>query len=330
MAALSQPYGWGVTLRNRFFDAGWLRVQRSSVPVISVGNLTVGGTGKTPAVEYLARACRQLGRRVAILSRGYGAEGQPNDEALVLEENLPDVPHLQGSDRVELAKVAARKFGCEVLILDDGFQHRWLGRDLDIVLVDATCPWGYGRLLPRGLLREPVESLRRADAVLLTRVSHAKALELQRLRKEIALLAPQALLAESVHRPLEWVDAAGQAWPLERIESKPIAGFCGIGNPDAFRRSLESMTAGLAAFRVFADHQRYGHRKVAELHRWAAQQPADAVIVTTQKDLVKLRTTQLGGRPLLALRIGLEIVAGRDRFEQHLREVVGVKRGQAA
>src|SRR5947199_10786584 len=161
LRAASLPYGAAVRLRNRLYDRGWKRTQRSAAPVVSVGNLTLGGTGKTPCVEYLARFYRGRDVRVAILSRGYGAGVPaqrvvgPNDEALVLEENLPDVPHLQGADRVALAGVAVEELEAELLILDDGFQHRRLGRDLDVVLLDATEPFGHGRLFPRGLLREP-------------------------------------------------------------------------------------------------------------------------------------------------------------------------------
>src|SRR5207244_2544053 len=147
---------------------GWKRVERAGVPVVSVGNLTLGGTGKTPCVEYVCRFYRGLDLLVAILSRGYGAEHGPNDEALVLEEDLPDVPHLQGADRVALARVAVEELESEVLVLDDGFQHRRLGRDLDIVLLDALEPFGLGRLFPPGLLREPVGSLRRAGVVVLS------------------------------------------------------------------------------------------------------------------------------------------------------------------
>jgi tetraacyldisaccharide 4'-kinase len=330
LAALSQPYGWCVALRNQLYDRGWLPSHQVGVPVISVGNLTAGGTGKTPAVEYLARFYRQQGLQVAILSRGYGGSGGRNDEALVLEENLPGVPHLQGGNRVALASAAADEFGSDILILDDGFQHRRLARALDLVLIDATRPWGHGRLLPRGLLREPVESLRRADLVLLTRVSQSKPASLQRLQNEIGRLAPHAIVAESVHRPLEWVDAAGQSWPLERIDGKPVAALCGIGNPQAFRHTLTVLTPNLIDFRSFADHQRYSRRKLARLEEWARQQPAEAVIATTQKDLVKLKAIQLGGRPLLALRIGLEIVAGRERFEQALRGVLTTGARRAA
>jgi tetraacyldisaccharide 4'-kinase len=136
----SWPYRLGVRVRNGLFDRGWKTVHRVPVPVVSVGNLTLGGTGKTPFVEYVARFYRDLGVRVAILSRGYGSDAGRNDEAMVLEENLPDVPHLQDRDRVALANTAVEELEAELLILDDGFQHRRLHRDLDIVLIDATCP----------------------------------------------------------------------------------------------------------------------------------------------------------------------------------------------
>src|SRR5262249_34034553 len=134
----SLPYGWGVCLRNWRYDRGWTRTRRAAVPVVSVGNLTAGGTGKTPCVEDVAAWFRQRDVRVAILSRGYASQGGLNDEALVLEENLPDVPHLQGADRAALADAAVEELESEVLLLDDGFQHRRLARDLDLVLLDAT------------------------------------------------------------------------------------------------------------------------------------------------------------------------------------------------
>src|SRR5262249_26736647 len=157
--------------------------------VVSVGNLTLGGTGKTPCVEYVCRFYRDLDLRVAVLSRGYGAANGRNDEALVLEENLPDVPHLQGADRVALARAAVEELESEVLVLDDGFQHRRLARDLDVVLVDATNPWGFGRLFPRGLLRESPRGLGRAGVVVLTRCDQVPDEERARLRQQVSRLA---------------------------------------------------------------------------------------------------------------------------------------------
>src|SRR5262249_31189823 len=154
LCALSVPYGWAVGVRNWLYTRGWKHVARAGVPVVSVGNLTLGGTGKTPCVEYIARFYRDRDVRVAILSRGHRSDDGCSDEARLLEDNLPDVPHLQGPDRASLAGAAVAELDSEVLILDDGFQHRRLHRDLDIVLIDATAPWGYDYLFPRGLLRE--------------------------------------------------------------------------------------------------------------------------------------------------------------------------------
>src|SRR5262249_46216147 len=155
----------------------------------------------TPCVEYVARFFRDRELRVAILSRGYGGGQGPNDEALVLEEDLPDVPHLQGPDRAELAAVAVEELESEVLVLDDGFQHLGLARAPDVVLIDATQPWGHGYLLPRGLLREPPSSLRRAGVVVLTRCDQVDATALTALRQRVARLAPKVPIAEAVHRP---------------------------------------------------------------------------------------------------------------------------------
>src|SRR5262249_38150143 len=152
LAAASIPYSVVVRCRNRLYDCCPKRSVRVGVPVVSVGNLTLGGTGKTPCVEYVARFYRRCGIRVVILSRGYGSNRGRNDEALLLEENLPDVLHLQGKDRVQLARQAIAKLGAEILILDDGFQHRRLYRDLDLVLIDVLNPLGHGALFPRGLL----------------------------------------------------------------------------------------------------------------------------------------------------------------------------------
>jgi tetraacyldisaccharide 4'-kinase len=169
LGAAAAGYGIGAGLRNLAYDRGWGKAHHAALPVVSVGNLTLGGTGKTPMVEWVCRWFRERAVRATIASRGYGGQAGLNDEGRVLEDNLPDVPHLQGRDRVELARIAVEELEAEVLVLDDGFQHRRLARDLDIVLLDALEPFGFGRLFPRGLLREPPSSLRRADVVVLTR-----------------------------------------------------------------------------------------------------------------------------------------------------------------
>ena len=319
----SVPYGWATALRNRLFDRGWKGTERAAVPVVSVGNLTVGGTGKTPCVEYVARRLRQWDRRVAILSRGYGSDQGPNDEALVLEENLPDVPHLQGADRVALATVAVEELESEVLVLDDGFQHRRLARDLDLVLLDATEPWGFGYVLPRGLLRESPRGLRRAGAVLLTRCDQADAAALARLRERVARLAPQAPLIETSHRPTAWIDAEHRTRPLDHWRGKAVLAFCGIGNPEAFRRTLLDLGMTVRAFRAFPDHHPYSRNDVEDLRTWARHPATEGVVVTTQKDLVKLRLTRLGECELAALRIELHLHSGADALDRKLKEALG-------
>jgi tetraacyldisaccharide 4'-kinase len=322
LACASLPYGLAVRVRNLAYDRGWRRGKRVSVPVVSVGNLTVGGTGKTPCVEYVARYYRSRGLRVAILSRGYGARGGLNDEALVLGDNLPDVPHLQGADRVRWAMAAVEEFQSEVLLLDDGFQHRRLARDLDLVLLDATDPWGQGWLLPRGLLREPAASLRRAAVVLLTRCDQVHPSAVAQLHRQVDRITPNVDVVETTHRAFDLVDSAGNAAPLDGLRGRPVAAFCGLGNPEAFGRTLLDLGADLRDFRPFPDHHPYDRRDVDDLQHWATAFGEDTCVVTTQKDLVKVRLPRLGDRPLAALRIRLHVEAGQDALHRHLDAVI--------
>jgi tetraacyldisaccharide 4'-kinase len=308
------PYAAGVWWRNRRFDRG-RDVHRARVPVISIGNLTVGGTGKTPCVEYVARLLRDHEYQVAILSRGYGSEAGRNDEAMVLEENLPDVPHYQGRDRVELARTAVEESESEVLVLDDGFQHRRLARDLDVVLIDATDPWGGGYLFPRGGLREPTRNLRRAGFAMLTRTDAVDEQSLSRIEAEVNRLVPNMPVARTIHAPLELTNGE-RTEPAEAISGRPVAAFGGIGNPDAFRTTLAALGADVREFRTFPDHHPYTRADVDELLRWAAAMPPDTWIATTQKDWVKLRLSDLGGRPLWAVRVGLQFTRGKDEFDR--------------
>jgi len=318
----SWPYRGVVAIRNASYDRGGKSVFRSSVPVVSVGNLTLGGTGKTPCVEYVARFFREHELQVAILSRGYGAAAGPNDEALVLEQNLPDVPHLQGADRSALAATAVEELESEVLVLDDGFQHRRLARDLDLVLIDATNPWGYGYLTPRGLLREPPSALKRASAVIFSRCDQVPPDALARLKREVTRYATNVPLVESIHRPAAAVNSEGAERPLDEFRGKAVGAFCGIGNPDAFRRTLEQLGVIVTAFRTFPDHHAYRRADVESLEEWCEQLPPAAVILTTQKDLVKLRIQTLAGRALWAVRIGLAIQSEEKSFHNLLQNVV--------
>jgi tetraacyldisaccharide 4'-kinase len=326
LSAVAGGYRLVVSARNSAFDRGWLPVQRVEVPVVSVGNLTLGGTGKTPMVEWVARWYQRRGVRVALLSRGYGQAGSLNDEGLVLEENLPEVPHLQGADRVHIAQVAIEELDSQLLVLDDGFQHRRLARDLDVVLLDGLDPFGSGALgaghiFPRGLLREPVRSLKRAGLVVLARADELAHEERIGIRREAERRAGPLRWAEARHAPQELIDADGHVTPIERLDGARVAAFCGIGNPESFRRTLAKLGTLAAGFRAFPDHHVYTPTDLAQLAGWARDVDADLVL-TTQKDYVKLRTSTLGSVPLLALKITLEVTAGSALVEDALAELL--------
>src|SRR4051812_48896392 len=258
LGLLEQPYGWIVTRRNLRFDCGAVQQTKVAAPVISVGNLTVGGTGKTPFVGWLAKWIFNKGVPVTIISRGYGGRsGRPNDEALELAERLPGVPHIQNPDRIAAAHEALAASAQQVLILDDAFQHRRLARDLDIVLLDALEPFGLGHLLPRGLLREPVEALSRAHIVALSRSDAVAESRRRQIETEVRRIAPHATWLELAHRPRALRSFSGDALPLGQRMRKPIAAFCGIGNPAGFRHTLETCRLEIAAWREFPDHCPY-------------------------------------------------------------------------
>jgi tetraacyldisaccharide 4'-kinase len=289
------------------------------VPVVSVGNLTLGGTGKTPLVRWIGRWFQDRGVRVAIVSRGYGATaGRPNDEALELKRSLPQVPHLQNPDRVAAARSAIEKCQSQLIVLDDGFQHRRLARDLDIVLLDALEPFGFGHVFPRGTLREPAGGLRRAQLVILSRADHLDRAGRAALWKTIDQYAPQAVGAEVIHAPRRLISAAGAEVPLAGMRGQAVAGFCGLGNPAGFRHTLESCGCRVVGFREFADHHQYTPADLEGLAAWASGLGASAVLCTG-KDLVKLSVDRVGGCPLWAVDIELEFLAGQEAFESKLQ-----------
>lgn len=314
------PYHFVTSIRNRRFDRASSRlVRRADVPVVSVGNVTTGGTGKTPMVEYIAKWYRQQGLRVAIVSRGYGAEsGARNDEAMELECRLPDVPHLQNPDRFQAAQTAVEELESQLIVLDDGFQHRRLHRDLDLVLLDAMEPFGFGHVLPRGLLRESLNGLRRADAVVLSRANAVSTERREEIRSHVQRFAADIPWIEAAHEPQSWINSG--AAPLNQWSGKRVAAFCGIGNPDGFRHSLEQCECDVAAMRAFPDHHTYTREDIAELQQWAQKLAVEA-LVCTEKDWVKIQADELEGIPLWALRIGLTIVSGQSVLETLLGRV---------
>ena len=324
--ALAEPgYRAAVALRNAGFDRGWKRIERVSVPVISVGNVTTGGTGKTPAVAWITNWLASEGFRPAIVSRGYRAldEGG-NDEKRLMDELCPGVPHLQNRLRGAAAREAIQRHGAGSIVLDDAFQHRQLHRDLDVVLIDALNPWGFGHLLPRGLLREPRQSLTRADVVVMTRCGQIAWEQRETLRLEIARWTSAPIL-ESTFQVNRLVNSRGETRELAGLAAERIAAFCGIGNPAGFRKTLAEIGVAPddARFRAFPDHHHYDARDADDLAAWGRSIGA-TLLVATRKDLVKIPRAELGGIPLWGVDQTLEF-ADPAPLVTRLRDTVSGK-----
>lgn len=359
LAEMVRPfYALAVRWRNRQFDRQPDRALRVGVPVLSVGNLTLGGTGKSPAVLRIAQELESLGLKTAILSRGYRAREQKkrnpaappaspasapsenlplNDEGREMAERLPNALFFQNPNRRESACRAVAA-GADVLLLDDGFQHRKLFRNGDVVLIDAEEPFGLtGRLFPCGTLREPMTSLARADVVILTHADRLSLRERHSLREELSSrfpAKPNRIWAETVHHPVGLVDLAGKpvsdAEFLERLgeasENVPkpklrLGAFCGIGRPEGFRQSLAALGLKAAELRAFPDHHPFEETDCAELAAWAKEQGFQALLCT-EKDRVKLPLEFPGSVPVFSLRMKLSFLEGEKEFKNWIRQTV--------
>ncbi|MBN2131867.1 MAG: tetraacyldisaccharide 4'-kinase [Sedimentisphaerales bacterium] len=316
LRGLSWPYGAVVRVRNGLYSRGWLATHAAEAPVISVGNLTAGGTGKTPLVAWLAQFLRDRHIHPAILTRGYKTQKDaPSDEPAELAAMCPQVPVVIDPDRVAGAAEAVRNHGAQVLLLDDGFQHRRLARDLDILTVDATLPFGYGRLLPAGLLREPLAGLARAHAVVLTRCDLVTDDQRLRIEKRLRRIHRELVIAASVHAPVGARMDQGDDIDLRELRNKKVLAFCGIGNPKAFFDTLQRLGCVLVGSLGFDDHYHYTERCLREIHEKAKQCGAE-LVATTQKDWTKIaplpRPTQ---EPRFAcLTVKLELRQGAAEF----------------
>jgi tetraacyldisaccharide 4'-kinase len=303
-------FGAIVRLRRAAYDRGLAPRTRVDVPVVSVGNLSTGGTGKTPFCAFAVHELERRGFRPGLLSRGYRSRGaELNDEGRLLARLCPGVPLVQDKDRRRGARELVAQ-GVDAIVLDDGFQHRQLARDLDLVLVDATRPWGLAArdggepvraLLPRGLLREPPSSLRRADAIVITRCEQAGPGALDALEAELESFAPGKPIARSTHRPRAWRDERGRESPLDALRGRDVRLVSALGHPAAFEASVRATGASVREHRVFPDH----HEHVArDLDGLAAD---GCVLVTSAKDAVKLAPL---GVAFQALEIELALLSG--------------------
>ena len=310
-------YSFGVALRTYWYDRRGAQTVLS-IPVISVGNITVGGTGKTPLVIEVVRSLERMGLSPAVVSRGYRPlDDESNDEQRVILAHCPGVVCVSDPDRIRAAELAQDRFGADAIVLDDGFQHRRLGRTLDIVVVDATCPFGYGHLLPRGLLREPIRNLQRANVVVITRCDQASPAELSKLHERIRKIVPNGVHLRCTHRVtgVEKLDGT----PIE----EPLAGrravlFAGIGHPQAFATTVQSLGVEVVGARWWPDHHHYRQRDISSMLR-PGRFPPHERLITTEKDAAKLK--QLSGLEhvdILVLKIEIDFAGDGSTILQNV------------
>jgi tetraacyldisaccharide 4'-kinase len=348
--ALSGLYAIIISAYRAAYDLGLLKTATAECRVISVGNLTVGGTGKSSMVRWLAGWLQASGVPVAILSYGYRAgsaesvtvvsdgrqilvpESVSGDEPRMLAEALPDVPVLIGKRRQLSAAEAVRRFGVRVCVLDDGFQYWRLKKDIDIVLLDARCPFGGGHLLPRGLLREAPRQLARAHVVVVTNSHLLSEAQREALRKSLIRLNARAVLVEARHVVRSLRLASGrwegpEQYTLEReangvptLASRNVLALSSLGNPDGFELMLGDLGAVVLPAR-YPDHHHYRPEELeAEVKR--AQAAGCAAIVTTDKDIVKMDPAWTGSTPVLVLSVALEFDRGQEELQRRLEELL--------
>ncbi len=349
---LSKVFALAVKIRRFLYNVRILRDSTLGVQVIAVGNLSVGGTGKTPVVEKFARELQDQGRTVAILSRGYRSKPPPltrrlinkllfrddttpprvvsdgksllldsetaGDEPYMLASNLKDVIVLVDKDRVKSGRYAIEKFGCDTLLLDDGFQYwKLAGRRRDIVLVDCQQPFGNEQLLPRGTLREPPSHLARASTIFITKSDGDTA----RLRERISRHNPTAGIIECIHHPLYFEDVfTGERRDLDLLKGRKVASLSGIAQPESFERSLVQLGAELVYTKRFADHHRFTQQEVLNVVNRSKKRQA-LCIITTQKDAVRFPKIDRRDLPIYFMRVEIKILKGAKDFQDCVRQI---------
>jgi len=350
--ALSLLFAAIVQTRLWLYRRGIYRPHTLGCQVISIGNLTVGGTGKTPVVEVFARTLQKSGRKVAILSRGYKKDEAPflerlvnkltfresttpprvvsdgerllldsalsGDEPYMLASNLKDVVVVVDKDRVKAGAWAINKYGCDTLILDDGFQYLSLKHRLDIMLVDRTNPFGNWKMLPRGILREPVRNIKRAGFIFITKSNGDGAEE---LKKTLRQYNTEAEIVECRHcaRYLKNV-YSDETQPLEFLKDKEVAAISGIARPKGFEDELVRLGAKLLYHKRYADHHRYSQQEIIECINKSIQRGA-SIIVTTEKDAVRFPKIERRDVPIYFLRVEIEMLSGKEKFHEWINRI---------
>lgn len=339
------------TTRLKLYQNRIMRPHHLGCLVIVVGNLTVGGTGKTPVVEKLARSLQARGRSVAILSRGYKSKKEPffkqlwrqlthgkapppkvvsdgrhvlldssiaGDEPFMLARNLPGVPVVVDKDRAKAGRYAIREFGADTLILDDGYQYFPLKDHMQVLLIDKTNPFGNGALLPRGVLREPVSQLKRASHIFLTKSDGQPNEE---LLQTIRQYKPKSDIIECRHAPRSIMSLDQmEKRPLDCLQGRRVGAFCGIATPESFAAFLEAQGAEIVHHRWFLDHHQFSDNELENFFEEAEEAGAKWVL-TTEKDAVRLPPDYSSRLPLYYLRVEIEIIAGVEDFEQAVSRI---------
>jgi tetraacyldisaccharide 4'-kinase len=335
LSRLLYPFSWtyrcAVAIRNARFDRNKNRSVALPARVISVGNITVGGTGKTPLVISLAEWLQKRGKEVAILSRGYGrktpevltvSDGHyaltdptvAGDEPVLMASRLHKIPVIVGKNRLSAGQMCIDQYGSKILILDDGFQHRQIKRNLDIVVIDALEPFGNRWLLPAGPLREPLKSLARADVVILSRTDlaegHCDAVVSQVRR------FTDAPIFHAIHWAKDWIEiSTHKTFALEELCGRFCLAFSGIGNPDAFHHTLSKVGIKMVGFLRYPDHHLFTEKDLNHILLKAEKKGAVAII-TTEKDGVRLPSVWRPRIPVYALRVEFRLDEGREALTQ--------------
>jgi len=368
LGGFSRLYERAVQIRLGLYRRRILRPQELGCPVVSVGNLTVGGTGKTPVAEMLARELQRRGRRVAILSRGYKSVPRPfmqrlrnklfkhrdlfpprivsdgqevlldsrraGDEPHMLAKNLPGVCVLVDKDRVKSGLHALRHFDSDILLLDDGLQYQRLRHGIDVVLIDRQSPFGNERLLPRGTLREPPANLSRASYIIVTKSGPEPD---EALLARLRTLNRTAAIIECSHAPRHWEDLkTGVKFPLGHLRGRHVGALSGIARPESFEEGVRQLGAVVEVSKAFADHHRFTKKEILRFLEWCDRRSLDA-LVTTEKDAVRFPDIDQPQVPMLFLRVEIEILRGGSHWEELLSRLAaasvttdGAKRNAAA
>lgn len=335
-----------VSIRYLLYKTGLLRRYPLGIQVISIGNVTAGGTGKTPVTEIFARTLAAQGRKVAILSRGYRRKEAPflqrvfsqvvnpplvvsdgkhvlldsetgGDEPYMLASNLPGVAVVVDRNRVKAGRYAINRLGCDTIILDDGFQYQKLKHSIEVVLVDSTNPFGNGNMLPRGILREPAKNLKRADIIFLTKCRG----DVSAVKEEIRKYNTTAEIVECNHTPKVLKDVwSREEYPLDWLKGKTLCTLSGIASPKGFENSLRQLGSKVVWCERYADHHRYAASEILYALNRSADMDADA-LVTTEKDAVRFPRFETSPVKCLYLRIAIEILNGAENFDSIINRI---------